>query len=188
MSSKPIMTFIDWPGQLPAFGALSSSQQVTVLNNIVSATESAGISFAFPVYQWSTPYNSIAPGTDTYPAIKRLATETSLHEGQALSKSGSVFSPNRQFRLQMQRDGNLVLRNMTTGAPLWATGIYSATGAAANLQSDGNFVIYANSSSGSRVLWSTLTNGHADYGLIVTNNEVVRLLATNGAVLWQRPL
>jgi hypothetical protein len=62
---------------------------------------------------------------------------------------------NGVYALQMQSDGNLVLRH--SGSAIWSTGTAGHTGATLNFQTDGNMVL--RSSTGS-TLWSAGTGGH----------------------------
>lgn len=81
----------------------------------------------------------------TSPERTLLADET-LYAGQGL------WSPNGQYVLTMQGDGNLVLYG-PTGA-LWASNT-SGSANRAVMQGDGNFVVYA----GSQAVWSSGTDG-----------------------------
>ncbi len=74
-------------------------------------------------------------------------------------KSGYyLFSPDGQYKLVMQGDGNLVQYRMSHGktVPVWASGTNGNPGAFLVEQSDGNIVLY---SSTLRPLWSTNTYG-----------------------------
>lgn len=85
-----------------------------------------------------------------------------LHEGEEMSAGMSLVSHDQQYRLDMQRDGNLVERH--GGKVLWESDTGGHPKAHANMQRDGNFVIYA----GEKVLFETDT--HAVAG---TKNDLV---------------
>jgi peptidoglycan/xylan/chitin deacetylase (PgdA/CDA1 family) len=88
---------------------------------------------------------------------------TVLPAGSRLDPGSALSSPGGQYRLVMQRDGNLVLYTVAD-RPLWAAGTRESGGAYAVLQRDGNLVVY--SVRGHRALWSTRTSGHP--GAVVT--------------------
>ena len=60
----------------------------------------------------------------------------------ALFPGGRLQSPNRQFLLIYQDDGNLVLYDQRSGAVKWASNTDGATAGRAALQRDGRFVVY----------------------------------------------
>lgn len=74
--------------------------------------------------------------------------------GTTFKSDGSwVSSPNREFILIMNADGNLVSYRVIgqppskgdkefTGEPSWSTKTYNLPGATAKLQEDGNLVVY----------------------------------------------
>lgn len=69
-------------------------------------------------------------------------------------------------RIEMQSDGNLVVRSKTNQA-IWASGTNGNPNAQLVMQSDGNLVIY---SSGGAPLWSTGTTRHPDGPIYVNKN------------------
>jgi hypothetical protein len=103
-----------------------------------------------------------------------------LTMGQSLVPNDALYSPNRAFRLQMQGDGNLVLRQ--GAAAVWSSGTSGHPGAWAAMQTDGNFVVYSNKSV---ALFNTETPGHARANLTLQNdgNVVIRL---GNTALWSR--
>ena len=93
----------------------------------------------------------------------------------------SIFSNNRQFSLTYQADGNLVLVNLATNAPIW----YSQTGqtqpGVVLLQSDGNLVIF--NASGA-ALWSSGTGGHPNASLALQDDGNLVVYGADGKPLW----
>jgi hypothetical protein len=69
-----------------------------------------------------------------------------LRPGKSLSAGDWLQSKNKEFRLLMQADGNLVLYRMRAGnygGGLWSSLTFGRPGSEAVMQYDGNFVIYA---------------------------------------------
>ena len=66
---------------------------------------------------------------------------STLGPNQVLGINQSLFSPNGQFELIMQSDGNLVLYRVANQHPLWATGTKGQDVLRAIMQSDGNLVL-----------------------------------------------
>ena len=67
----------------------------------------------------------------------RLTHEQSLFPGETLT------SPEGQYELIMQTDGNLVIYDVWNGrSPVWASDTVGAPNTRAEMQDDGNLVIY----------------------------------------------
>ncbi len=60
------------------------------------------------------------------------------------SEEKICYSPNMEFKLVFQQDGNLVLYKDNNGAVYWSSGTYGHPEATLAIQSDGNVVIYDN--------------------------------------------
>ena len=86
--------------------------------------------------------------------------------GTELRGGSWLASPNGQYRLAMQADGNLVL--YWEGHPLWASSTAGHPGAFLAMQADGNLVVYE----GNRPIWSSGTDrgGNARYYLSLQDN------------------
>ncbi len=82
---------------------------------------------------------------------------------QRLDRGQSLHSSDGRYKLLMQSDGNLVLRN-ASNSPIWAT---NRAGQYAVLQGDGNLVVY--NSSGAAV-WNSRTVGSGGDRLRVQND------------------
>jgi hypothetical protein len=107
-------------------------------------------------------------------SIAALAfAQNTLEPGTQLDAGFSKFSPNGQWRLVMQGDGNLVIHNVATGKYKWSTCTGCSGANKAVMQQDGQFCIY----NGPGVLkWSTYTRDaqsvlrmHDDGNLVVYN-------------------
>ena len=74
-----------------------------------------------------------------------------------LTANQSIYSPNGQYQLIMQGDGNLVEYG-PGGQVIWDAATNGNPGAYATMQGDGNLVVY---SSAGAALWWSGTNGNA---------------------------
>lgn len=95
-------------------------------------------------------------------------------------------SPNGQYELIMQADGNLVLFDQ--GVPFWATGTDGSGATKATMQRDGNLVLYDNNN---HAVWATNSNQEApflpgpnlklqdDRNLVIYHNNAEPLWASN---------
>jgi hypothetical protein len=90
----------------------------------------------------------------------------------------SMYSPNGQYRLTLQTDGNLVEYN-ASGTAIWWSGTSGQTVTQAVMQSDGNFVLY----NGATPVLSTHTSGHPGAFLTVGNDGNL-VISQGGAPLW----
>jgi hypothetical protein len=102
-----------------------------------------------------------------------------LMPGDKLAAGDAVYSPNDQYRLVMQPDGNLVECNNTTSTAAWAT--YTVgQGNYAAMQTDGNLVVYGSSTG---ALWNSQTGGHSGAFLVVQSDSNI-VIYDNGQPLW----
>lgn len=102
-----------------------------------------------------------------------------LNAGQALSPGQYLDSPNGQYELVMQSDGNLVLY-VVGQRPLWDTSTWGHPGAYAVMQSDGNLVVYGTGGA----LWASGTSGNPGAGLDVQSDANVVVYSNYGRPLW----
>ncbi len=102
-----------------------------------------------------------------------------LGAGGTLNSGTSMTLPTGQFRLTMQRDGNLV-EYTAAGAAVWASGTKVA-GSYAVMQSDGNLVVYK--SAGSPV-WASNTNGNPGATLAMNQQGQLTVDSASGVALW----
>ena len=112
--------------------------------------------------------------------------ETNYPPGSILTPGGVAApgsylqSVNGQYRLVMQRDGNLVLYASPNRA-LWATGTENNPGAWAVMQYDGNFVVY---SASNRALWATGTENNPGASAVVQRDGNFVVYSASGRALW----
>jgi hypothetical protein len=102
-----------------------------------------------------------------------------LNPGQLITSGTQIASPDGRFVLQMQSDGNLVIRapgNMAIGD----THTAGHNGTIAVMQADGNFVLRA---PGNIPVWASGTDGHPGTVLQVQDDGGVVLYAPGHQVL-----
>jgi pimeloyl-ACP methyl ester carboxylesterase len=114
------------------------------------------------------------------PAAGNPGGAGTLSPAQRLYADQQITSPNGRFVLRYQSDGNLVLYDVSSG-PRWASGTAGAPVGWAELQVDGNFVIYG----GSAPQWASGTDGNPGaYLQVHDNGEVVIHEGQTGIGLW----
>ena len=103
-----------------------------------------------------------------------------LNPGESLQVDESLTSPNGQFSLRLQEDGNLVLYGQD-GQPMWATGTDGQEVSTATMQADGNVVLY---SPGGDAVWASNTFGNDGAYLVLQDDGNLVIYAADGAPLW----
>ena len=128
---------------------------------------------------------SPAAGGTAFWATKVLPTGT-----PTLFPGDSITSPNGQYALTLQPDGNLVLDQLLGNGStllLWASNTAGSSAVEALMQTDGNLVIYGTDKpNGSyQVLWASNTSGHAGATLAVQNDGTLAITrAGGGTPIW----
>ena len=102
-----------------------------------------------------------------------------LNPGQRITSGTQIASPDGKFVLQMQSDGNLVIR-APGNIPLGDTHTAGHDGTIAVMQTDGNFVLRA---PGNIPVWASGTDGHPGTVLQVQDDGGVVLYAPGHQVL-----
>lgn len=111
--------------------------------------------------------------------VNAFAKDT-LNVGERLVSNEYLQSINGSFRLYLQGDGNLVLRNAVSTA-LWSSSTNGKGAVRLNLQSDGNLVLYT---SANKAVWATGTNGKGATALTIKNDGNLVLTNASGASVW----
>jgi surface antigen len=103
-----------------------------------------------------------------------------LWANDTLTAGQYLHSPNGQYELIMQSDGNLVV--YASGTAIWSSGTAGHPGAMAIMQDDGNLVVYL----GSTPLWQAGTGGHpsAAFYLAMQSDGNLVIYTPAGAALW----
>ena len=116
---------------------------------------------------------------DTPGAGPAVTPPGQLDPGGQITSGTQIASPDGKFVLQMQTDGNLVLR-APGNVPLGETHTAGQDGAIAVMQTDGNFVLRA---PGNIPVWASGTGGHTGTVLQVQDDGGVVLYSPGHQVL-----
>ncbi len=109
------------------------------------------------------------------------ATDTnSVTSPDRLNAGDSITSTNGKYSLNMQGDGNLVLRNSSNKA-VWNTHTAGHSGGYLSMQNDGNLVL--RSSSG-KAIWSSGSWGHGKSVLIMHDGGKIGIYDAYGHATW----
>lgn len=93
-----------------------------------------------------------------------------LPTGKALNQDDQVVSNSGRYQLILQKDGNLVLYDLSGGQKaLWTSGTSGQVANQCIMQTDGNLVLY-DLSSGQKALWASGTSGHPNAYLRVQDD------------------
>jgi hypothetical protein len=189
-TTKPTITLSGSASMTVAQGSVFSDPGATATDNVdgnvtAKIVKSGNVNTgATGVYTLSYDVKDAAGNAAT--TVTRTVTVTSsgasggLSVGQQLNANQSLSSPSGQYKLYLQSDGNVVLRN-AAGAALWSSGTNGKGGTRLVLQSDGNLVLYT--ASGSAV-WATGTNGKGGTRLLVQDDGKLVLRTASGSVVW----
>lgn len=107
--------------------------------------------------------------------------QSSLSAGQSLAPGEALCSPNGEFTLTLQGDGNLVLYG--PGGAGWATNTFWSP-QSLEMQGDGNLVLYDTSG---QWRWASGTVGNNGAVLEVQNDGNIVVYRSNGTVAWWAP-
>ena len=129
-------------------------------------------------YQVSTfwrlrPIDQPAPSLPTGP----VAEGGDMQPGEVLNPGQSIASPDGQYSLVYQGDGNLVLYRGAT--PLWASGTDGTAPGVCIMQTDGNLVIYAPAG---EPIWASDTAHAPGSRLVVQDDGNVVIYGPDGPV------
>jgi len=102
-----------------------------------------------------------------------------LSAGQSLGADQQLTSNNGQYVVTMQADGNLVLSE--SGNPIWATGTNGSGAVRAEMQNDGNLVLYTDSNSPA---WASGTDGNANARLVMQDDRNLVLYTADNRPVW----
>jgi hypothetical protein len=125
----------------------------------------------------------------SFDALKRWAdfltppgAPVSVGSNQGLLPDQSVTSPNGQYTLTYQSDGNLVIV-AGGGLAIWSTDTSGTCANVASMQSDGNFVVY---DCNGQALWFTGTSGNGGAYLSIQDDGNLCVFSADGRGLWAR--
>jgi YD repeat-containing protein len=115
----------------------------------------------------------------TVATVPLRANPARMNSGHALLPQQQLISSDSRFTLQLQPDGNLVLRFGST--LLWASNTYGQPALALTLRTDGNLVL---TDPANAVLWQTSTAGNPGAQLTLQNDGNL-VLKAGATTLWQ---
>ena len=102
-----------------------------------------------------------------------------LSSGSTLRPGDALTSQNGRYRLELQSDGNLVLTGPRGLA--WDSDTRGKDVATAEMQADGNFVLYA---ADRGVVWTADTTGPGAHLVLQDDRNIVIVAADGTTVLW----
>jgi hypothetical protein len=179
-----------------AWATAGATNKVTAseTNGVVTVTNTTGATVNVPITApMGTTINGAAFG-ESYGGTKSawtnvtssgvtLKASSELTAGEQLTLNQSIFSPNGQYRLTMQSDGNLVDYN-PSNSPVWASNSVNSSVSYVTMQSDGNLVIY---NSSGNPLWASNTAGNTGAYLSLSDTGTIMIFSASGIPLWGAP-
>lgn len=116
--------------------------------------------------------------------------KTELITNEVLLTTQKLYSPNREFYLYMQEDGNLCIYRTRDNGFVWCSMAHGFSDAQLKLQSDGNLVVYSKG----EARWSSKTQAYFNkkfknpvnrpVKLVLGNDGILRLFTEKGKVVW----
>ena len=122
----------------------------------------------------------------THFSIDPPPAEIVLEAGGFLELGQRVFSPNREYKVGLRGDGELILEKASSGDILWTAGIIEkyGTGRAFRcyLQTDGNVIVRDHNL---RALWNSQTSNNPG-SYVVVNDAGQLLIVREGGSIWMQ--
>lgn len=128
------------------------------------------------VAAFAAAINLLLFGAALSPSAHAAGSDT-MFAGQVLADNARITSPNGQYQLVMQSDGNLVVYG--AGAARWWTGT-NGPGRRLVMQGDGNLVIYRDSTP----LWWSGTHGLSGSQLRMQDDGNLVIYGPSGRAWW----
>jgi cytochrome c peroxidase len=104
-----------------------------------------------------------------------------LKVNEKLSQSQFLESSNGAYRFNLQGDGNLVLREQSSGDALWSSKTNGTNGTRLSMQTDGNLVLYTSSNA---AVWASGTNGTGATSFTIQNDGNAVIRTSSGTSVW----
>ncbi|MEZ5402026.1 MAG: M12 family metallopeptidase [Bryobacteraceae bacterium] len=116
-------------------------------------------------------------------AAPPTAKPSRLGPGGVLTPGQSLESPNGDYRLTYQGDGNLVLYRVEGAIPRWASGTFTPGPGSVVMQTDGNLVIYGPNGA----QWASGTNHAANMNaeFVLKDDGVMAIVDTGRNEVWK---
>jgi hypothetical protein len=140
---------------------------------------------ASPTPVAATPPPTTAPMQPTVtstPTQQQQAscTVTLLRGGTSFVINQPFYSCSQKYSMVFQADGNMVLYNTISKAPIWHTSTANSGAQSATFQTDGNLVIMK----GITALWHSNTYNSAGAELLIQDDGNLVIRSKAGAVIW----
>ena len=117
-------------------------------------------------------------------AVQAQGSDGTLRPGEELAQGESVVSPNGQYRLILQNDGNLVLYATASDTALWDSRTVGQSDRRLVMQHDGNLVLYELPLAQLKALWHSGTHDSPGAFLTVGDDGDLNIGLDDGTVLW----
>ncbi len=114
------------------------------------------------------------------PLPPRKASSNAMTSGDSLGPAQVLYSPTRAFRIEVQTDGNVVLRS-ARGFSYWTTKTSGNAGAKLVMQANGALAVQSRSGN---VLWSTPTGWITGASVELGDDANLVVKGTAGQPVW----
>jgi hypothetical protein len=105
---------------------------------------------------------------------------TTFKAGTQLNANNQLGSPNQEFRLNMQSDGNLVVYTVSNGNYKWSTDTVGSGAIIAKMQHDGQFCLLNKTR---KIVWTSNTF-HAESVCKLQNDGNLVVFNLEGIPVW----
>ena len=173
------------PAEYPTFfrDQVGNSNPLSMISSFVHPDGDPYARITFKVFEGIADFTIEEHPIDPIPDYPSSGDTVGL--GKGLASGGSLISPNGEYGLEMQSDGNLVIYSLLNGGhtAIWQTKTESNSGARFEFQIDNNMVIYAQNNS---VLWTSETIGRGAVRLRIQDDGNLVLYDVDGNPVWSR--
>lgn len=189
-TTKPVITLLGSASMSVAQGTSFTDPGATASDNIdgniTSRIIRSGNVNTATTGTYLLSYNVVDAAGNAANSVTRTITVTgtsassTLPAGSQLVANQYLMSVNGQYKLFLQSDGNLVLRN-ASGTALWSSKTNGKGGTRLLLQGDGNLVLYT---AAGTAVWATGTNGKGANRAILKDDGNFVLTTSSNATVW----
>jgi hypothetical protein len=114
----------------------------------------------------------------------QIGPKDELRAGRRLRIGRFLLSPNGRFRLDVQRDSNLVLYLAEPRQPLWASNTQWRDAKYLTMQKDGNLVLYT---ADHKPVFASDTDGRGGKRLVIQDDGKIVIYTDKDRPVWARP-
>ena len=124
--------------------------------------------------------NQASPVKRIVEVIRPFQVKNHLDKSESLYRDEFLESTDKKYRLNMQGDGNLVLREMASKKPVWSSKTHGSGAVRISFQGDGNLVM---STASRKVVWKSSTEfDNAD--LAQVDDQGFFAIYSNDKIVW----